>query len=121
MTPDHQDKLQSLLRDHLKAQEADMDQVSTGTNRPGMVESIVGGFRKETPYEAADRILAEMKEEGTIAEIDEDEDRLLKAYRQFKGRNAKGVFSWQHEGDPKAITAIETPSLIRDPRDKSET
>lgn len=59
-------------------------------------------------------------EEGSIIELTEDEERLLRSYRSFKKKNKDGsVFKWRTP-ETEGIVLVESESetnLIVDPRE----
>lgn len=59
-----------------------------------------------------------MVETGDAIELSEDEERLLRSYRQFCEQNTTGVFSWQKPADEGLI--IPTHDMLVDPRDVSK-
>lgn len=78
-----------------------------------------GGLREHAKY-LANQTMADMVDKQEAFELTEDEERMLKAYRKYRERNATGVFAWKVEQD-LSLVVPESPSLIVDPRDVSET
>lgn len=105
-------------------QEPIFDQL--GESSSARLEDI---FRQKSELKAleADAVirqrLEEMKGDGSVLMLSEDEERMLRAYRSFRLRSKYGdVFKWRCHGKDAAITgeAIEVhreTGLIVDPRE----
>lgn len=81
--------------------------------------TTMGGLREHAEH-FAKLTVEKMVDQGTAIELTDDEERMLKAYRGFRQRNASGVFSWAMEDTKLAFVVPEAPNLIIDPRDMSE-
>jgi hypothetical protein len=65
----------------------------------------------------AEQQTLKMVEEDKAIILSEDEERLLKAYRQFVAASMPGsTFAWITPEDDTKIMLPETPSIIQDPR-----
>lgn len=86
-------------------------------------------FRQQSELKAleADAVIRErieqMKDDGSVLMLSEDEDRMLRAYRSFRLRSKYGdVFKWRCHGKAETVAgeqieACRETGLIVDPRE----
>jgi len=67
--------------------------------------------------------LTEMVEQEKAFILTDEEERLLRCFRQFRARNIKpgAVFKWQTHPEAGVILAPKEGVLVRDPSDLNET
>lgn len=85
-----------------------------------VAHGMAGLLHSEAAELFADQAVSQMVDDGMAIELTDDEERLLKAYRQFRCSNNGGVFKWRVESERQLIVPT-TPVLIQDPRDMSLT
>lgn len=72
---------------------------------------------KEHVEHVVDQKIQLKVEKEEILELSEDEERMLRAYRQFVSCSMPGAtFAWLTPEDNTELVFPETPSIIQDPR-----